>query len=47
MHNKSVAQLAAGLREGQFSSVELTKALLARIAELDPQFNSFISVDEP
>jgi aspartyl-tRNA(Asn)/glutamyl-tRNA(Gln) amidotransferase subunit A len=46
MHTKSVAQLVEGLREGQFSSVEVTRAYLDRIAALDSQFNSFISVAE-
>jgi aspartyl-tRNA(Asn)/glutamyl-tRNA(Gln) amidotransferase subunit A len=35
-----------GLRQRQFSSVEVTRAFLDRIAALDPQYNSFISVDE-
>jgi aspartyl-tRNA(Asn)/glutamyl-tRNA(Gln) amidotransferase subunit A len=46
MHNKSVAQLALGLREQQFSSVELTRSFLDRIKALDGLYNSFISVDE-
>ena len=46
MHNKSVAQLAAGLRDKQFSSVELTRCFLQRIASLDETCNSFITVDE-
>jgi aspartyl-tRNA(Asn)/glutamyl-tRNA(Gln) amidotransferase subunit A len=46
MHKQSVAQLVEGLRERQFSSVEVTRAYLDRIAALDMQFNSFISVDE-
>lgn len=46
MHTKSVAQLIEGLRERQFSSVEVTRAYLDRIAALDTQYNSFISVDE-
>ncbi len=46
MHTKSVAQLMKGLRERQFSSVEVTRAYLDRIAALDHQYNSFISVDE-
>ena len=45
MHNKSVAQLVKGLRERQFSSVEVTRTYLDRIAALDSQYNSFISVD--
>ena len=46
MHTKSVAQLVKGLRERQFSSVEVTRTYLDRIAALDNQYNSFISVDE-
>ena len=46
MHKKSVAQLAQGLRDKQFSSVEVTRCFLDRIAALDGQYNSFISVDE-
>lgn len=46
MHTKSVAQLVEGLRERQFSSVEVTRTYLDRIAALDNQYNSFISVDE-
>ncbi len=46
MHTKSVAQLMQGLRERQFSSVEVTRAYLHRIAALDSQYNSFITVDE-
>jgi aspartyl-tRNA(Asn)/glutamyl-tRNA(Gln) amidotransferase subunit A len=46
MHNKSVAQLAEGLHERQFSSVEVTQCYLDRIAALDDQYNSFITVDE-
>jgi aspartyl-tRNA(Asn)/glutamyl-tRNA(Gln) amidotransferase subunit A len=45
MHTKSVARLSEGLREHQFSSVELTRAFLDRIAALDPLYNSFVSVD--
>jgi aspartyl-tRNA(Asn)/glutamyl-tRNA(Gln) amidotransferase subunit A len=46
MHNKSVAQLAAGLRDKQFSSVELSRCFLDRIASLDPACNSFVTVDD-
>jgi aspartyl-tRNA(Asn)/glutamyl-tRNA(Gln) amidotransferase subunit A len=46
MYTKTVAQLMEGLRQRQFSSVEVTRAFLDRIATLDPQYNSFISVDE-
>ena len=46
MHTKSVAQLAKGLRERQFSSAEITRAYLDRIATLDSHYNSFITVNE-
>ena len=46
MHDESVARLSRGLREGRFSSVELTRTFLDRIAALDGQYNSFITVDE-
>lgn len=45
MHTKTVAELAQGLKQGDFSSVELTQALLAQIAERDTVLNSYISVD--
>ncbi len=44
MQNKSIAQLAADLRLRTYSSVELTRHYLERIARLDPRLNSFISV---
>ena len=43
MHNKSVSQLAAGLRAGEFSSVELTQHFLDRIDSLDDQLNCLIT----
>ena len=46
MHTKTIAQLAAGLRNGDFSSEELTRAYLKRIARHDDTLNSFISVSE-
>ena len=46
MHNKSITQLAAGLRAGDFSSVELTRHYLQRIKQLDKGLNSFITVTE-
>ena len=33
MHNKTIAELAKGLRSGEFSSVELTQAFLDRIKQ--------------
>ncbi len=46
MHEKSIAELSAGLRAGEFSSVELVRSCLQRIARLDPGLNSFITVCE-
>ncbi len=46
MHDLSVAALALGLRNRDFSSTELTQHCLQRIRALDPHYNSFISVDE-
>ena len=44
MHQKTLAQLAASLKAGEFSSVELTQHYLDRIAQLDGTYNSYISV---
>nr|WP_254797638.1 Asp-tRNA(Asn)/Glu-tRNA(Gln) amidotransferase subunit GatA [Pseudomonas aromaticivorans] len=44
MHRLTLAQIARGLAAKDFSSTELTDTLLARIAQLDPQLNSFITV---
>ena len=44
MHRLTLAQIARGLAAKDFSSVELTEALLTRIGALDPQLNSFITV---
>ncbi|MEN0107388.1 MAG: amidase, partial [Pseudomonas sp.] len=44
MHQLTLAEIAQGLAAKKFSSVELTQSLLARIAQLDPQLNSFITV---
>ncbi|HSC85099.1 MAG TPA: Asp-tRNA(Asn)/Glu-tRNA(Gln) amidotransferase subunit GatA [Pseudomonas sp.] len=46
MHQLTLAEIARGLQDKAFSSEELTRALLARIQQLDPQLNSFISVTE-
>ena len=45
MHNKSIKELAKGLRSGEFSSVELTQAFLSRIKQ-HKALNSFITVTE-
>ena len=41
----SIAELASALRARRVSSVELTRALLDRIAALNPALNAFITVD--
>ncbi len=46
MHNKTIAELAAGLRAGEYSSEELTRAFLERIKTHDVQLNSYITVTE-
>ncbi|MDH0099554.1 amidase family protein, partial [Pseudomonas sp. GD04158] len=46
MHQMTLAEIAKGLEAKQFSAEELSRALLARIAQLDPQLNSFITVTE-
>ena len=46
MHDLSVAELAHALRSREFSSTELTRHCLQRVRSLDPQYNSFISVDD-
>ena len=45
MFEKSISELSAGLRAGEFTSVELTQAYLERIAALDGELNSYITVD--
>jgi len=45
-HNKTIAQLSAGLAAGDFSSVELTTHFLDRIKQFDGQLNSFITLTE-
>ncbi len=44
MHNKPLAELRDGLVAGDFSSVELTRHFLDRIATLDRTYNAFITV---
>ncbi|WP_339413297.1 Asp-tRNA(Asn)/Glu-tRNA(Gln) amidotransferase subunit GatA [Pseudomonas sp. EA_35y_Pfl2_R5] len=46
MYQLTLAEIARGLADKQFSAEELTRSLLARIQQLDPQLNSFISVTE-
>jgi aspartyl-tRNA(Asn)/glutamyl-tRNA(Gln) amidotransferase subunit A len=44
MHNKTIAELAQGLRSKEFSSEELTRHYLERIERLDSNYNSFITI---
>jgi len=44
MHDKSIKELAAGLRAGDYSSEELVRHHLERIERLDGGINSFITV---
>ncbi|GAB3094117.1 Asp-tRNA(Asn)/Glu-tRNA(Gln) amidotransferase subunit GatA [Aestuariicella hydrocarbonica] len=46
MHNLTIAELIHGLRNQEFSSVELTRHYLDRIARLDSRYNSYITVTE-
>ena len=46
LHQLSIAEAASGLRRRDFSPVELTRACLDRIGELDEQLHSFITVTE-
>lgn len=45
MHNKTIAELAKGLRSGEYSSVELTQTFLQRIKQYNA-LNCFITVTE-
>ena len=44
MERLTVARLSAGLRNGEFSSEELTRESLARIEAANPRLNAFITV---
>ena len=44
LHTRSLFELAAGLKAREFSSVELTRTLLARIEAHQPRLNALISV---
>ena len=46
MHTKTIAELAAGLRAGEFTSEELTRVFLERIKAHDSQLNSYITLTE-
>ncbi len=44
MHDKTIAELVAGLKAGEFSSVELARHYLDRIERHDERLNSYITV---
>lgn len=46
MHQLTLVEIARALTDKQFSAEELTRSLLDRIGQLDPQLNSFITVTE-
>lgn len=46
MHDKTIAEISAGLQGRQFSSVEITRAFLARINQFNEELNCFITVTE-
>ena len=46
MHSKTLSELVAGLRNKEYSSVELTRLYLGRIAASQPTLNAFVSVTE-
>ena len=41
----SAVQLASGLREGRWTSVELTQHFINKIAELNPQINAVVGIE--
>jgi len=45
MYNKTITELAKGLRSGEFSSVELTQAFLSRIKQ-HQHLNAYITITE-
>lgn len=44
MHEKTMAELALGLKRKEYGSEELTQAFLSRIGQLNPALNAFITV---
>ncbi|MDF1529414.1 MAG: Asp-tRNA(Asn)/Glu-tRNA(Gln) amidotransferase subunit GatA [Sedimenticola sp.] len=46
MHNKTISELALGLRVGDFTSVELTRSYLDRVSKFNNELNSYITVCE-
>ena len=43
-HTRTLMQLAQGLENGDFTSVEVVRALLERIEARDAELNAFITV---
>ena len=46
MHNQTIAELSAGLKAGEYSSLELTERFLSRIRQYGEQLNCFVTVSE-
>ncbi|MGH8550796.1 MAG: Asp-tRNA(Asn)/Glu-tRNA(Gln) amidotransferase subunit GatA [Methylococcales bacterium] len=46
MHNKTIAELSAGLHNKEFSSLEVTRAFQARIERYNERLNCFITLTE-
>lgn len=46
LYEQSATKLSALLQAGEITSVELTKATLARIAQTEPQVDAFLHIDE-
>ncbi|HHJ38837.1 MAG: glutamyl-tRNA amidotransferase [Methylothermaceae bacteria B42] len=46
MHDKTLSELAAGLKQREFSSVELTRHFLDRIARHNEALNAYVTVTE-
>src|SRR5690606_34709803 len=46
MHTNAAAEISQDLQAGTYSSVEVTRAFLQRIKQIDTSLNSFITVSE-
>jgi len=46
LNELNIKEASEGLEKGEFTSVDLTKACLNKIKELDPEINAFITVTE-
>lgn len=46
LFNETITSLHEGLKNKEFSSVELTKESFKRIAEVDPEINAFLALNE-